>query len=314
MSLFPTRMPQGARSRLVVLTTALSLSLSPVVQAQDLTGLALAQFIDDRGGAARINFSGKLRMLSQRITAAACLRTAGAEADTSSKILSASTEEFANILAALEVGDESLGITGAEDRKKTLVGLKVAAEKFAPMKAAVDDLLAGGDPQAALAILYESNGPLLATAQKLVTEISGQYSDPNAMSQAGALGVDLAGRQRMLSQKMVKLACQISTGTATPEDTAELTKSIGIYDTTLVALIDGMADAGVQPAPTPEIKDLLTAIQTDWKAIQPQLEGVAAGAPLDTAGLGALLLSVDKLLGAMNESVALYAKASSFKT
>jgi Type IV pili methyl-accepting chemotaxis transducer N-term len=301
--------------RAIFVTTALAALAPSQIAAQDQpvpTSEQLAQNVEDKGGTARINFSGKLRMLSQRIPASACALSAGVDPDGSKERLKSASEEFAKILIALQSGDESLGIKGAEDRKKNLVGLQKLSEEWAPMQAAVTEILGGGDPATALPVLYEKNGVVLGIAQKLVTEIAATYSDPNAMSQAAAIAVDIAGRQRMLSQKMAKLACMISTGSGTAELNAELAKTIEIYDATLIALIDGMPDAGIVAAPTPELRAALVAIRDVWQGLRPLLDGAAQGTALDAAALGSLVAETETMLAEMNKIVSQYSEVMKF--
>ena len=81
------------------------------------------EFVEDVGASERINFSGKLRMLSQRIPAAVCYSNAGVESEKSQEMFESASAEFHTILAALEFGDESLNIKGAEEDRKVLACL-----------------------------------------------------------------------------------------------------------------------------------------------------------------------------------------------
>jgi hypothetical protein len=293
-----------------------SLSTAAIAEqpASTAANLTLAQFVDERGGSQRIDYTAKLRMLSQRIPANACIYVAGGETEVSAPGLKAAAEELSKILKALEFGDESLGILGPEDNARILVGLKKLSEEWAPMEAAVNDLLSGGDAAAALATLYERNGVVLGIAQKLVPEVSGAYAMPNAMPQANAFALDLAGRQRMLSQQMLLKACKLATGAATEEDMKALQSGINNFDATLNGLIDGMPEAGLIAAPTPEIKAALVALRDYWQPVKPVVDGLVGGGTLDAAGLGKLLVDVNKILKDMNAIVGMYAADAGFAT
>ena len=89
-----------------------AMSQSTAMQEDALTK---AQFLEDIGSAERIDKAGRLRMLSQRIPAAACNVYAEINSGESEAILHDAILEFDQILAALEFGDESLGIEAFQD-------------------------------------------------------------------------------------------------------------------------------------------------------------------------------------------------------
>jgi hypothetical protein len=300
-----------------VLTTTILGSTPAPLQAQSVATspgkLTLAQFVEERGGTARINLSAKLRMLSQRIPAAACVYSAHGNDDLAKAGLTAALEEFDQIVKGLEFGDESLGILGAEDSIKALKGLHILAEEWAPMNAAATALLeSGGNDADALSQIYGQEAKVLKVTQKLAVEIGALYTDANSLTIGSAMAIDIAGRQRMLLQKMTKEACQISTGAGTADTSAALQKTVDTFDTTLTAMIDGMPEAGMPPAPTPEIRAAIEAVRTEWLAARAAVDGVIGGANLDPAGLAALMATHDALMKAMNQIVTDYAASATF--
>ena len=69
----------------------------------------------------RINYSGKLRMLSQRIPSAACHLSRGIDVEGARALLRAAPAEFEQILTALEFGgDTELNIKHPETRRKSI--------------------------------------------------------------------------------------------------------------------------------------------------------------------------------------------------
>jgi hypothetical protein len=303
--------------RVMMLTAAIGGFGAPAALAQDQAGATAqvidADFIKERGGTARINLSAKLRMLSQRITAEACIYATHANDEVAAKDLTAALDEFDRIVAALEVGDESLGILGAEDSAKIIKGLKVLAEEWAPMGAAARDLITlGGDNAADVAVIYEQEPKVLKIAQKLATEVGAIYTDPKSVSVASAMAIDIAGRQRMLLQEMVKEACQISTGAGTAETPAKLEASLGTFDATLAALIQGMPEAGVPPPPTPEIRAELEAVKATWQTVRAPIDSALSGTMLDAPAMSTLLVSTDELMKELNHVVGDYADAATY--
>jgi hypothetical protein len=292
------------------------IGVGPVL-AQDQSIIAAqlthVQFAKETGGAARIDIASQLRMIPEAIAAEACIYATHADDDLAAADLIAKLEEFSKFVKALEIGDESLGVIGPEGSAKVLKGLKVLADEWAPMQAAAKDLLAsGGDNAAALAIIYEQEPKVLKITQKFSTEVSAVYADPNSLSTASALVIDIASRQEMLLEKMVKEACQISTGAAGPETLESLKTTVSNFDVTMTALINGMPEAGVPPPPTPQIRAELEAIQAEWQTVRAPIDAVLAGTSLDGPGLSALLVSSDELLKGFVHVVGAYAAAATY--
>ena len=82
-----------------------ALTIAPAAYA-NAAQITQASFVEDTGASQRIDLSGKLRMLSQRIPAAACALKAGVAPDESRALLDNSLGEFEAILAALEFGND----------------------------------------------------------------------------------------------------------------------------------------------------------------------------------------------------------------
>lgn len=293
------------------ITLGLALTIIPAT-AQELTAeeLERVQFLEDIGASQRIDFSGKLRMLSQRIPAAACYYAAGIDTDATGAMLDSAAAEFQQIVDALEFGDESLGILGAEERRKTLVGLAKLREMWDPMFATADEIHKNGGNPEQVALIADQSAEVLRIAQLLVSEISGEYANPAALLQADALIIDIAGRQRMLSQRMSKNVCLIASGVNVDQATAELNGTAQMFDNSLGALQNGMADAGIKPPPNAQIEEGLAVVRQDWQGLQPIVAMAAAGEPIDDETRGIMFHGANHMTGDMNRVVGMYSEAS----
>jgi len=260
--------------------------------------------IVDNGATERINFSGKLRMLSQRVAAASCNFTAGVDTEKSRAILISAQAEFAKIAQALEFGDADLRINGEEKRRKTLDAVAKLREEWNPMNAAVDNLLNGENVEENAALISEKNMLLLEAAKILVSEISGEYSDPTLMMQSDAILVDISGRQRMLTQKMSKETCLLWSGQTAMAD--ELSGTIEMFDVSLQALREGLETAGVKAAPTVEIAAGLDGVLEKWQTVKPILDKASSSENTDLAQRGQLVQELDSILSEMNTIVGMY--------
>ncbi|MEO0930161.1 MAG: type IV pili methyl-accepting chemotaxis transducer N-terminal domain-containing protein [Pseudomonadota bacterium] len=269
-----------------------------------------AQFIEDIGASQRIDFSGKLRMLSQRIVAAGCNYAAGIDPEKSGALLRATSEEFQRIVDALEFGDPDLGIIGAEERRRTQVGIAKLRELWDPTNETAQRIANGDTAPETVALLAEQSAPLLEMAKLLVTEISAQYSDPTALLQADALVIDIAGRQRMLSQRMSKNVCLARTGVNRDAAVAELNNASQMFEVSLMALRNGMADAGIKEPPNDDIATGLDVVIDDWDGLKPIVTQVLAGATIDDEQRAIMFNGSLMMTGDMNKVVGMYSDAS----
>ena len=261
------------------------------------------------GGKERIQISGKLRMLSQRIPSAVCHYVENLDKDAAAKLMVAAVAEFDTILDAIENGDASMNITGEERDRKVLVALANVRETWAPIKAAAD-AVAGGDTSAAnVQTVLQSNMDLLDSTKLLVAEVVGEYSNPAEMVQAESMLIDISGRQRMLTQKMSKEACILRSDFAT-EGTAESLKgTMALFETSLDALQNGMPEVGLRKPPTPAIAAGLGAVRENWKSVKPKLEAILAGGDLMEDAKAAKFGLLNKTMAHMNKVVIMYQDA-----
>ncbi len=300
-------------NKIAPILLGLSLLAGPA-HAQSAMGPILniepVQFLEDMGASQRINFSGKLRMLSQRVVAAGCNYVAGVDPAISGPTLQAAKTEFQLIVDALEFGNDDLGIMGPEDRRKTLVGLSRLRDLWVPTAASGAAILADEGTAETVATFADQSAPLLEMAKLLVSEISAQYSDPTALLQADALIIDIAGRQRMLSQRMSKNVCLLASGLNTDVATQELSATAHIFDVSLNALRYGMTDAGIKPPPNDDIAAGLDVVISDWANLKPIVDAAIAGQPIDAEQRSIMFNGANTMTGNMNTVVGMYSTAS----
>ena len=154
---------------------------------------------------------------------------------------------------------------------------------------------------------------LLEIAKRLVTVITAEYSNPAALRQADAMVIDLAGRQRMLAQRLSKNACLTSVGTNAGTSAAELQAASDTFGTTLSALYVGMPEMGIQAPPNADIEAGLAKVQELWTQVAPLAAEAVAGAALDAEQLEVMFHGGNGLTGGMNAVVGMYAEATTFE-
>lgn len=269
-----------------------------------------AQQAVEIGASERVNYSGKLRMLSQRVVATSCTYAAGIDADKSQPAMEAARQEFETIIRALEHGDPALGINGAEKRRKTIARIDELNALWAVMSDELSKVDGSPDSQALIAHLAEESGPLLEMAKLLVVDLSAQYSDPNALLQSHAMVVDISGRQRMLAQRMSKNVCLIASGLHVETATKELAQTAQIFEASLMALRSGMSNAGIIAPPNQDIADGLDVVIEDWSALKPFVTASLEGTQLDPQERAGVFHAMNRMTGNMNTVVGLYSDAS----
>ena len=302
---------QRSRAAAKALTIAASLVFAAApASADEVIQAAASSSANQDDAGQRINLSGKLRMLSQRASAAACYAQQGVASDASAAMLAEAAGEFEQILAALEVGDETLGIYAAEERRKTIVGLGLLGERWEPMAAGIEKVSNAAATTEDIAAMAEQSEAVLEMAQQMVTEITGQYSNPAEIVQANAMLIGVAGRQRMLAQRMSKYVCLIAAGINVDVATEELRGAGEAFDASLTALRFGMASAGINPPPNDEIADGLNAVNGIWTDVQPIVNAALSGQTPNADQLAQMFDQSNRLTGKMNETVGLYAAAA----
>lgn len=258
----------------------------------------------------RINFSGKLRMLSQRIPSAACHFSRGIAVEGSSALLTAATAEFDQILTALEFGDADLNIQAAETRRKTLGQIETLRGLWEPFKAAATAIADGSASDEDVAYVLSENLSVLREAQLLVEELVKQYANPNAATRASLMLIDISGRQRMLTQKVSKETCMIGTAYATAQTPDDLAGTIRIFEASLEALRFGMDQVGIMPPPNSEIADGLNGVAQDWSVVQPTLTAILEEETVDTSAHAAKFQQLNTTMANMNTVVGMYTQAA----
>ncbi|WP_232210802.1 methyl-accepting chemotaxis protein [Methanothermococcus okinawensis] len=120
--------------------------------------------------------------------------------------------------------------------------------------------------------------------------------------------INLAGKQRMLSQKMTKEAFMISAGHV--EDKKDLKETSDLFDKTLNALIYGDKKLGIPPASN-DVKAQLLKVKEIWNPFYEKIKIICSKNPNDPEFKEALLYLKEhnmELLSEMNKAVTLYNK------
>lgn len=217
-------------------TAALSLCLAlgaTVVGTTTLQASEVAQTKQQSGNV--INLAGKQRMLTQKMSKEALLIAKGIDVDANKASLAKTVALFDKTLKGLISGDESLKLPATTD-KDILAQLKIVSDLWEPFKVAIEK----GDLEA----INKQNIPLLKNMNKAVgmyAKASGSKLDPKM-----ATTINLAGKQRMLSQKMTKELLLVANGIDVDTNSANAKKTVALFATTLKDLTAATSDEKIK--------------------------------------------------------------------
>ncbi len=258
----------------------------------------------------RVNLAGRQRMLSQRMVKSACFITMGVDVDGQKDVLKSSIETFEKTAKALQIGDESLGL-GLENNPAILVGLAKVDEDWTQFAPRLQDILDGKPVDATTLGEIDAAGlHLLEEMNDTVGVISSKYGAelPELPAVVG-MTVNLAGRQRMLTQKAAKEACLAAAGVDPQKNISNLAESLSLFDATLDALINGYAGT-IMPPPNDEIRAKLLQVKDLWTPVDKILIGITKGVVPSKEERQIVASDVEAVLKAMNEAVGMYDKVS----
>ena len=181
-----------------------------------------------------INLAGKQRMLTQKMSKEALFIAKGIDVDKNKEALAKTSELFDKTLKGLISGDKELNLPKTEN-KEILAQLEKVTELWKSFKANIDKVIEGKSDKATLEAIAKENLPLLKNMNEAVgmyAKASGSKLDPKM-----AKKINLAGKQRMLTQKMTKELLLIANGIDVDANKENLKKTSTLFETTLKDLI-----------------------------------------------------------------------------
>ena len=257
-----------------------------------------------------LNLSGRQRMLTQKMSKEALFANAGIKTAEMQKSMSATAKLFETTLAGLRDGDASVGLPATTD-KAIIAQLDKVKGMFAELQPIID--AAGGGArldESQLAMLAEKNVPLLVEMNKAVKMYETAAKSVLGGDEKSAVVINLAGRQRMLTQKMTKEALLVALGVDAETNKKNVMATAALFDTTLTGLLQGNTEMGLPGTSDAGIVAQLGKVKTLWTDIKPALESVSSGTELTEAQWTELTVTNVTLLKEMNAAVQLFAAAA----
>ncbi|NSX54473.1 type IV pili methyl-accepting chemotaxis transducer N-terminal domain-containing protein [Parasulfitobacter algicola] len=249
----------------------------------------------------RLDLGGRQRMLTQRMAKAFCFIESGINVEKNREVLKTAENDYRTVHIGMRQGNPDLKLF-VERKQIVIQAWNEVDEKWRVLNKIYEGTLDGNiAAQDAASVVANMTPELLNLNNNLVVMMNSAYSDHIGGGFADAVLIDMYGRQRMLSQKVAKQVCFAHSGHE--EIRAELEETIYIFEASLDAFINGNPNAGIKPAPSPEIKAQLELTKTHWDAVSSVAKSVAAGALPETADVIKFNMTMDSFLFEMNKTV-----------
>jgi len=257
--------------------------------------------LSDKELATSINLAGKQRMLVQKITKEALLIHANLDKKDNLNNLKQSSQEFDQILKGLINGDKSLNLV-AIDKEPIQKQLKIVDNLWKPFYKEIKSILSGKEKEASYEFLEKNNMNLVKEMNKAVELYTAGNSNSSKLKLAN--DINLAGKQRMLTQRMAKDLLAISNNLDEQKHIEDLKKTRKLFTKTLNGLLNGDKKLNLVGTKLPKIVEQLTVVDKSWKNIQLLLDSALKGKDIEKA-----IAKLDNILVEMNKAVTLYTKS-----
>ncbi|VAX14949.1 Methyl-accepting chemotaxis protein [hydrothermal vent metagenome] len=266
----------------------------------------------DQEFAVILNLSGKQRMLTQKMSKEILLVASGVDASANKANLKKTADLFDKTLKGLIAGDADLGLVAAEN-KKIVKQLKKVQGLWGSFRKNVDAVLGGDTSKPVLEKVAKENLPLLKNMNRCVKmfENDAKKGGGAKMGAGMATVINLAGKQRMLTQKMTKELLLVANGINADKNKLNLKKTASLFDRTLKGLLDGDKDLELPGTHDDAIRAQLATVAKLWQGYKPLVDKVVASSSNDVSpvDLGVAAKVNLPLLKNMNKAVGMYQKS-----
>ncbi|MEM6974621.1 MAG: type IV pili methyl-accepting chemotaxis transducer N-terminal domain-containing protein [Pseudomonadota bacterium] len=292
------------------LPTATSLAVS---LAGLFAGVAFASgpgAIDPEVANRHTNLAKQQSMLVQQIAKSACFATLGVNASAQMRYLAGAFDLYSRTNQGLRNGNAALGLV-EEQHPNMIQALDEVARDGArwTAQATAAARSRGVVSDQAMITLVEQGDRLLPLTQALGERAGRTYGANNGVPLAQTLRIDLAARQRLLSQSMAKSFCLVAKGYRADHYRDELAEAVTLFDTSLGALIDGFESFGLQAETEPTRLARLDAVRDAWSEIRPAMLAVAGGATPSEDQIASVAWANNVVLSLSNAAVFAYETA-----
>ncbi len=256
--------------------------------------------------AVAVNIAGRQRMLTQKCAKEAYQILLGIEVDKSKESLTASMALFEKSLAGLTKGDAEMRLPAPSGPAAAQAAKQ--AEAWTGFKAALEAAIAGKGDAGSIA---KTNLEALKEAQALVTIL--QEECKAATGKTWGVVVDLAGKQRMFTQKMSKEYFEIALKQQVETHRKSLQLAMDTFDRTLKGLANGDAELSLPPTNDDKARAQLDAVGKLWAEFQPIVKKAVDGQEPSQEELARIAALSPQILGECDKAVTIFESLASGK-
>lgn len=256
----------------------------------------------------RLDLAGRERMLIQRIVKSSCYVLSDGRSTAIAERVVKDTGMFEETLRSLIDGSDALG-WAPEENDRVLAALNGAYSKWDSLRPAALQVAHGDMASVAVMQIVTQTDDAVAAMNNAVTELQKANAvagvDPRV-----SLTLNLAGRQRMLSQKVAKEFCFVYNDVSTEAMRASLTKSMSLFEETLSGLQNATYEGDGFVPPPADGAILLHQVNGTWSRLQPFLAAAANGESVTHDDLEEVMSLTDTLLSQTAATVKAYVAAN----
>ena len=290
-------------TRLTPLILSAILCSTPLMAKEntaDLSSLIGDMMEEDNSLNYTINLAGKQRMLTQRMSKVVLLISLNIDSKEYSEKLDTFSKLYDQTLTGFKKGDDTLKLT-ATTNKDVLTKIDAVEKSWKPFYENIQKVVKdGAKAKEAIDFITKNSEAMLSSSNELVTAFEKSNADLDYLSKFRLRVVNLAGRQRMLVQKMTKEKLLVhELKDSSYKD--KLKKSIELFDSSLTTLINGSKENNISKPTDNELKVQYDKVATLWSKLKP----LYAKDKLDKKELMVIVDENRELLKEMNAAVKL---------
>jgi len=247
-----------------------------------------------------IDLSGKQRMLTQEMAKEAFLIKLDIDKKTNIEKLAQNSQLFDKTLKALINGDKKLELRPIKNTK-IQAQLKKVISIWNPYYKEIKDIINGKNSKKSYSVISSQNSMLLKEMDTVVK----LYTSQNKKSNFVLINdVNLAGKQRMLLQKMAKSLVVANNGIDVEKYRNDFIDAKRLFTKTLKGLLEGDKELKLKGTKLSLIRKQLEVVNKLWNSEQKRLKDALVGKNTKSA-----ILALDNISVEMDKSFKLYTES-----
>jgi len=243
---------------LLILPLSLLVADAPKATTQlDFSSLVDEFMNEENSLKSTINLAGKQRMLTQLMVKLSL------QVDMNIQ----KKENLKKLKKTAELYDSTLKDLKKTSNKKVLKAIALVEKEWTPFYEEVNHLIEGKKSKEALKYIIDKNENLLNLSNELVKAFELTNTSSNYLAKARLHIVNVAGRERMLTQKMTKE--KLLTMKGEEKYDAKLKETMNLFDNSLNLLIKGDSKKMIAKPSNEKIVVQLNVVSKLWSELKP---------------------------------------------